>query len=183
MDWTHTLDIGEKIAKIVAVVVGGLWVYFNSFRGRTFVPRLQVELSGKFASKEGVRYLVITMQARNIGSTIVKIKERGTGLIVTPLSGGGRVSGARSLIRGKATAFNVFEMHREKKIEPGIAIHQQMLVKVPSGEPSAYELELRVGAPRGTLWAWWRPDITQRAIATAIDSFPVETGDVNYVRG
>src|SRR5713101_4212166 len=37
-------------AKILAILVGGAWVYFNSFRGRTFIPRLEIEVPGRLLS-------------------------------------------------------------------------------------------------------------------------------------
>ena len=40
----NCLNLIEKAATVVAIVVGGAWVYFNAIRGRTFIPRLMPQI-------------------------------------------------------------------------------------------------------------------------------------------
>ncbi len=184
MDWSQ-LDSVQKIAQIVAIVIGGLWVYFNSLRGRVFVPRLQVELSGKLLRSGATRYVLATLQVKNVGSSIVRIDPGPTGLKLTPLRAKAGASEPESLIREEeqTTAFSVLDKHiirrrttenglevvevEEKKIkaiEPGVAVNEQKLIFVPHDKHDAFALELRIGGLSGR---WWGGSGTLTAIAIA----------------
>lgn len=62
-----TLEDWQKLAQIIAVGVGGLWVYINSVRGRVFVSRLQLTLGGQLLYNNGKRYVLVAMQTKNVG--------------------------------------------------------------------------------------------------------------------
>jgi hypothetical protein len=161
MSWHDAIDSLDKLARIAAVVVAGLWVYFNSLSGRTFVPRLQVDLSGKLFEKEGAQYLLVKMQVKNVGASIVQITDVGTCLKVTPLRRDAD-SIREGFIRETTQFFSVLKRYTVGKrqcyemvissIEPGTAIKEQKLLDVRADRYDHLELELRVVAlPR----KWW----------------------------
>lgn len=180
IDWNHFVDISEKSFKIVAVVVGGLWVYFNSFRGRTFVPRLQLELSGRLLSRGNRQYLLVSMRVENVGSSIVQLRARGTGLKVVLLQAASSAPDIANLADKGTTAFPVLEKdiidektpsadRNIKNIEPGTAINEQKLLLVNTTKYNAFRLELKVFAFSGRLF--WRalPDRHWTAVAVVAE--------------
>ena len=76
-------DFIDKLVKILAVVIAGLWVYFNSIRGRTYVPRLKLALDVEFKTANEKPCVLVTMRAINIGTSIAKVKSEGTGLYIS----------------------------------------------------------------------------------------------------
>ena len=170
MDWNNLLDIGEKIAGIIAVIVGGLWVYSNSFRGRTFIPRLQIDLSGEVFRNEEIQYLLIRMQVKNVGSSIVKLRKEGSGVKIDSLYADSEAQKARELYKGDTTAFEILEetLKNEGVIEPGTAINEEKLIVVPMDRYNAYKIHLKVYAHGGSIfWLIKLPDRHWRAIAFA----------------
>ena len=75
----------EKIATIVAVVVGGLWVWLNTVRGRLYRPRLQVRLSGTVLRRGSGRWLLATIEIENKGLRRARFTQQGTGLTIALL--------------------------------------------------------------------------------------------------
>jgi hypothetical protein len=155
---TTLLNNIEELAKIAAIGVGGAWVYFNAIRGRTFIPRLQTEVSGKILRQRGTQYLLVNMQVKNIGSSIAWIKEEGSTLTISP-NNGSRGTGAliQDLQTGKAKLCPVFGfVGREiRAMEPGTIIYSQHVVEVPVNQYDAFQIELRLSAP-GRRWRFFR---------------------------
>lgn len=143
------LDIIEQVTKVVAVLVGGAWVYFGAIRGRTFIPRLRPQISGKLISSKGKQYLLVDLLIENAGSSIAKICEGGTGLIVNFQKAIGDGKEATDLATTKKMAFSVFNLDEgeERKIEPNTTIYSQELIEVPKNEYDAFRIVFRVNAP------------------------------------
>src|SRR5207302_14130 len=59
-------DILQKLAQTIAFCVGGWWVYMNYVRGRTHVPRLQLELNAAVNQKDGRFYVLATVERSRI---------------------------------------------------------------------------------------------------------------------
>lgn len=165
MDWTRLIDNTAKVFQIVAVIVGAFWVYFNALRGRTFVPRLQVEVSGKFFTKLSRRYLLVTMQVKNVGSSRVWIEQRGTGLKVNRLRPIYPSLERNELTRESTKVFKVLKRYTVDKknalhvadilaVEPGAAHLEQKVIIISEEQYPDLELELRVVAKRQS---WWVP--------------------------
>jgi hypothetical protein len=180
MDWGALLGSADKAATVAGVLIGGAWVYFNSFRGRVFVPRLQVELTGKLLPTHRPQYVLATMQVKNVGTSIVQLKARGTGLKITSLFANPGSAGAPSLAKGEPTAYPVLEKHavsdsaaattrQLRAIEPGTTICEQKLLTIPNDQAIAFQLELRVAAVSGFRG---RRDRAWRAVAIATHGTP-----------
>jgi hypothetical protein len=153
MDEFSMIDIMEKLAKVAAILVGGAWVYFNAIRGRTFIPRLVPKIKGELKDIDSKQYLLISLQIENVGSSIAKISEKGTGLIIYFQKSIGSNEEAVDLKTTKKMAFAVFNLidGEERKIEPGTTIYSQELIEVPINQYNAYRLLFRVSSPP-TYW-------------------------------
>jgi hypothetical protein len=164
-----TLDTLEKFFTITAIAIGGSWVYLNAIRGRTFIPRLQIEVSGSILYQGGNQFVLVDMQVKNVGSSIAEITEKGSGLKVSSLRAFGDVPEAIGLMTEGTTAFSVlnFKEGETKKIEPGTAIHAQELIEVPKDKYDAFKLELQVNALSKR---WLALNRKWRAISIACDT-------------
>lgn len=146
---TITLDTVEQVTSVIAVLVGGAWVYFGAIRGRIFIPRLKPQISGKLVSNKGKQYLLLSLSIENAGSSIAKICEGGTGLIVNFQKAIGDGQEATDLATIKRMVFSVynFDEGEERKIEPNTTIYSQELIEVPKNEYDAFRIVFRVNAP------------------------------------
>jgi len=148
-DVVSTIDLIEKFAKIGAILVAGAWVYFKTIRGRTFIPRLQPQISGNLLSDNGHLYLSIKAKVENVGSSMARIKEEGTGLKIDALKalGGDNIL---DLYVESMTVFPAFDIAEEKsiKIEPATTFYFEELIEVPNDKYDAFRIELHVSAPR-----------------------------------
>ncbi len=60
VDWDRTstvFDVLQKAITIIAIIVGGVWAYFNFSKRRVYRPSLEPKITGKFGCKDGVTYL------------------------------------------------------------------------------------------------------------------------------
>ncbi len=120
-----TLDVIDKLFKIVAYIIGGLWVYFNYFKGRTYRPRLETKITGALIKKGSSDYVNINAQIKNVGLSKVDIKQEGTAL--------------RLLIYNPAQQDDPWD-HRatipilsaHQWIEPGEPVEEPVLLPLPS---------------------------------------------------
>jgi hypothetical protein len=73
-----------SIATAAAVVIGGLWAYFKFVRGRTFKPKLSIDMAGQWRSVTGVGNVFhVRIKVTNIGASKANLRHSGTGLIVS----------------------------------------------------------------------------------------------------
>lgn len=141
----------EGLAKVLALCVGGAWVYLNTVRGRTFIPRLQPSISGKLVQNKTHQYLLVDLQVNNVGTSIAHVKEKGTGLKISFLRSFGTIASATDLFSEQECVFPVFGLNEEEvlEIEPGTILSGQELIQLPQDNYDAFRLELRVSALRG----------------------------------
>ena len=140
------LDSLEKISTILAVLGAGAWAYYHYFRGRTFKPRLQVELTAEIVRSAQSQHIVAAIGLRNLGLSVARIDQKGSGLIVcTP---GTKPHHWEIYVQDwdekDAAAFAILQGHSQ--IEPGLTIHEEMLITVPFREPNIFLLECVVVA-------------------------------------
>ncbi len=143
-------DILQKLAATFALLVGGGWVLMNYIRNRTHVPRLQISVEGEIVERASRRYLLATIQVKNLGLSVITLPEpmeegagpRGSALLISPLAD---LEDAPDLVDStwqEVRAFSVLVHHTS--IEPGLAINEQRLVRLPPQDYHAYRLRLRV---------------------------------------
>ena len=70
LDQVKTLvDILGTIVTAIAVVVAGVWAYFNFVKGRTYRPRLEISLSGKWHAGSGTNWFHLVISVKNMGGS------------------------------------------------------------------------------------------------------------------
>lgn len=145
VDSKHSiLDTIEKVVKIVAYVVGALWVYFNFFKGRIYKPRLESKLEGELIKQETTSLIKISIQVKNVGLSKVNIKQKGTAL---------------RLLSYNPTNLNDPWLHQRtisvllnhEWIEPGEPIEEQVLIPLPDSKIIAARAELILVSTK-TMW-------------------------------
>jgi hypothetical protein len=136
------VDIVQKIFTIAAIIVGGIWTYFNFFRGRIYRMRLEPTVSGEVTTFDGVSHLIATMRLKNVGLSKVEIEQKGSALQVLSYDAHGGTAKVVSAAWKNLAVFPVFESHQW--IEPGELIEEQRLIVIPEGVHAAFQLRLRI---------------------------------------
>jgi hypothetical protein len=158
---TQLISTFESIVTTLAIIVGGLWAYFNFFRGRTYKPRLEFNIDGSLTHRKQEDVLFISIIAKNIGLSHVPIQQYGSGLRLEKLT----ISDGESLPkRALIGTYAVFEKH--SWIEPSEAISEEQVLVANSLEESTlgYRVTLRVVTTRSKA-AWEQHKIIVRRIA------------------
>src|SRR6516164_3819133 len=65
------VDTISKAVTAVAVIIGGVWAYFKFVRGRTYRPRLEVDLAGQWWPVNGKWLLQTRVMVKNVGASKV----------------------------------------------------------------------------------------------------------------
>lgn len=118
------------------------------------------------------------MKVKNVGSSIVQLRAKGTGLKVVSLQADDPVLEAANLTERETNGFSVLEKNiiaenearserLIKSVEPGTAVNEQKLIAVRANKYDAFKLELRVFAYGRTFLGWNAPDSCWTAIAVA----------------
>jgi hypothetical protein len=142
MDFSQILANLEKAFTIVAIIVAGLWAYFNYFKGRIYRPKLKPEITGIAVPEGDQHHLLITANLTNIGISKVDLQQRGTALRIYSchkLDGINKVKSAEWI---RVATYSVFENHGW--IEAGETIEEQRLVSLPIKQEIAFQFALRV---------------------------------------
>jgi hypothetical protein len=87
LPWNVWLDYADKIVKIAAVLIGGIWAYYGFFRARIHRSRLDTTISAEAFRKDGRDYLHVSILIKNVGSSSLSIRQDGTALEVFSVSG------------------------------------------------------------------------------------------------
>jgi hypothetical protein len=153
-DLQKLVDILQKLFTIAAIIVGGIWTYFNFFQGRTYKMRLEPNVSGKVVTINELSHLVATISVKNVGLSKVEIEQKGSALKVLSYEAWDGVNNILSIEWQNLTAFPVFETHQW--IEPGEEITEQRLLVIPKSEYTAFQLQLRIVSKKA---AWRAMDI------------------------
>lgn len=140
-------DIVGTLITAVAVIVGAVWAYYRFFKDRTYRPRLEVSMGGEWLVVDGERLLLARVQIKNIGSSVVELLQKGTGLRVSAMAADTSESDApRPVEWVPGRVYRVFQEHAW--IEPGETVSDDVLLRlaVPAGQPVLFETRL--------VWKW-----------------------------
>jgi hypothetical protein len=140
------VDIFGGIVSALAVVAAGLWAYFKFVRGRTFRPRLEVEIEGRWQASNGSPQLHVTVSVKNIGLTDVTLLQEGTALFVSRFLGS---QGSSAIVDWQpAATLTIFEEH--EWIEPAETITDDLLADLHGTAPEPVRIEVHL------VWRWRR---------------------------
>ena len=142
-----SLDAIDKIVKVIAVILGGIWTYLNYVRGRTYKRRLEPKISGKIVPGVGAGALMVigTAQTKNVGLSKVDIEASGTAVIVADMVPGKSARGVAKIVEASIPGgvLGVFEKHGW--LEPGETIDESFAVPLPPrNDRAAVRLRLRI---------------------------------------
>jgi hypothetical protein len=140
-------DIVGTLITAVAVIVGAVWAYYRFFKDRTYRPRLEVSMGGEWFTVDGERLLLARVQIKNIGSSVVELLQKGTGLRVSTMAADASESDApRPVEWVPGRVYKILEEHAW--IEPGETVSDDVLLRlaVPAGQPVLFETRL--------VWKW-----------------------------
>jgi len=134
----------ESVAKIAAVIVGGLWVYVGYFRGRTFKSRLDLSIEGERYAASSVPFLAVVIKAKNLGLSKFVINRQLSCLrIFAPKPTLGSVHMIKPLA-WMDQPVAVVPAFTASWIEPGETVIDDQLFQVPNIVVPALKLELLV---------------------------------------
>lgn len=149
-DWTAA---AESFVTALAVLVGGVWAYYRFVKGRTFRPRVSIEVLGQWRHDDGVQVshswlpfqhqppkatlLHVRIRVTNIGAAKAALKEEGTGVEVSfpnnvqpvlphSVRWENSLAAAQPQTQGPGGMFPVFE--GQEWIEPGETISDDLLL-------------------------------------------------------
>jgi hypothetical protein len=134
-----SLEDAERLVKIAAVIVGGVWTYFKFFRGRTFRPRLTIHLAVRFSPAEDRLYTHVRVGVSNLGMGVILFdQENCQGFLFVERGRGGRTEWI------VVSSFPVLRDH--ERIEPGEEIAEEKLLPIPRFPRVALKVEVFVAA-------------------------------------
>jgi hypothetical protein len=114
------LDVADKLIKLAAVLIGGLWTWWNYRKSRTYEQKLELEVVGNAFAK-GDLYGDVKVVVKNIGATKHALHSAGT---VCDLS-----IVRTDLAEQHIKQFHIFEF--EDKVEPGETIDDTRYWRIP----------------------------------------------------
>lgn len=142
MDINQILDNLEKAFTIAAIIVAGLWAYFNYFKGRVYRSKLKPAITGVVVP-EGDQYsLLITIHLTNVGISKIDLQQRGTALRIYSCQKPNEINEVKSAEWTHVATYPVFENHGW--IEAEETIEEQRLVTIPINQQIAFQFALRV---------------------------------------
>lgn len=156
---SFALDIADKLIKLAAVILGGIWTYWNYRKSRTYAQKLELQLAGTVLSQNGL-YVEIAAAIKNLGGTTHSVQQQGTSC--------GVVAIAADLSEQTLRVFRVFIA--EERIEPGETISDLLLGRLDFSIPQTIwiRIDLRV-ASAGV--EWHKSDLVRvSAIASELNS-------------
>jgi hypothetical protein len=138
----------DGIATIVtalALITGGIWAYFKFARGRTFRPRLEIEMSGQWLKANRKHWLQARIKVKNIGASKVMLRQNGTGLKVRVLADA--QSPPPDYAKWKRAGWCII-LEDHQWIEPGETVSDDLLLNLGTRRPVPVHLDARVNAGR-----------------------------------
>lgn len=137
------LALVEQVLKVLAYLVGGAWVYFNYFRGRTHRPRLETRVACEQLSVAAPVLLRVTASAKNAGLSKVDLTDQGSGAVI---HGYELTTGTWKTLQ----AYSILTKEHQW-IEPGETILDEILVRLDAAYP-AFLVELWLNSTSKVTW-------------------------------
>lgn len=153
LDWARTKEFTDALRNLVqalAFIGGGIWAYFKFVKGRTFQESLTPVVTGKFASIDGVIYLIAITQIKNVGLSKIVFNHYGSALILYEYLPSTEKE-IHTVADKRLTSFEVFH-EKDRYIEPNEIMEAQRFISVPGPLQLAYRLEVEILSKSGFTW-------------------------------
>ncbi len=137
------LDVADKLLKLVAVALGGLWTYWNYRKSRTYARKLELQLTGAVFEHNRLLYCEITLRIKNLGASKQRLQQDGSFCEVAAIF--------EDLIQEVLDVQPVFA--RGSSLEPGESTGDLLLLRLSTDITKLVWLRLRLRvASHGIEW-------------------------------
>ncbi len=140
----NTLNIVETIFKILAYILGSLWVYYNYFQGRMHKPRLEIKLTGGKLGEPFDKLVKLVVQAKNVGLSKIELKDEGTGIRIFMFDATKEVDNWVHV-----GTYPILTPYHHW-VEPGETIEDSILITVEPGGYAAIKANLNLNSSKVT---------------------------------
>lgn len=134
------LDIADKLLKLAAVALGGVWTYWNYRKSRVYAQKLELALAGDVFGDQH-RYVELTVTIKNLGLSRHLVQQRGSSCEVVAVNS--------DLTEESLRLFEVFALHEH--IEPGETIGDQIAWSLPSTQKEIVWLKINLRVVSGSV--------------------------------
>jgi hypothetical protein len=117
---SFALDVADKVIKLLAVLLGGIWTYWNYKKSRTYAQKMELQMSGSIFSR-GDAYVEIAVSLKNLGAAKHSVQQQGTYCEIAAVFA--------DLTVQSINLSPIFA--RDEYIEPGETIHDRVLTVLP----------------------------------------------------
>lgn len=124
-----------------AILAGGIWAYFKYAKGRTFRPRVSVNMLGQWQAVNGRHLLQTRVTVKNVGASKIVLRQEGTGLKASTL-GKAQPRPPASVKWDDQKVFTILKEH--DWIEPGETVSDDLLLDLATPDPVPIQLEGRL---------------------------------------
>lgn len=153
IDLTRTKDAADALknfVEVVAILVGGGWALFRYSKGRTFQESLIAAVSGKLRTINDRSYLIVDIQIKNVGQSLIEFAPAASSLKLFEYSG----SPPKEIITvadNKLTQFDALD-ENDRYIEPNEIIDGTRFIAIPGVVELGFRLELEIISARKFTW-------------------------------
>jgi hypothetical protein len=116
---TFALDLADKLIKLAAVALGGVWTWWNYRKSRTYAQKLDLQLTGDVFFKDGL-YVNVAIVLKNLGAAKHLLQSEGTSCEIVAIR--------KDLSKEEIRIFPVFTLHDQ--VEPGESINDHVVWRI-----------------------------------------------------
>jgi hypothetical protein len=81
---SFALDVADKAIKLLAVLLGVVWTWWNYKKSRTYAQKLDLQIAGAVFLKDGL-CVEVMLGLKNLGSSRHLVQQRGSSCIITAI--------------------------------------------------------------------------------------------------
>ena len=143
------LDIADKLIKLAAVFLGGIWTYWNYRKSRTYAQKLELEVTASIFVRT-YTYVEITMSLKNLGGTSHKLHLDGSTCSIYAID--------ENLIQHILRVLPVFTLR--DLIEPGESINDLHVFRLDAEAARRVWIKLDLRVVSGSV-EWHQTDLVR----------------------
>jgi hypothetical protein len=147
------LDVADKVIKLVAVALGGIWTYWNYRKSRTYEQKLDLNIVGTVFT-HGDLYGDVRLTVKNIGKTEHIVDHDGTTCELSIIR--------EDLSEESVRFFEVFT--DDDRLEPGESMIDTIYWSVPSSVDSILWVKLTLVVVSGGV-QWISTDMVRTGVS------------------
>ena len=143
------LDIADKLLKLAAVVLGGIWTYWNYRKSRTYAQKLELQLAASILVRMET-YLEIRATIKNLGGSAHTVQHAGSLCSIYAVD--------ENITERRIRVLPVF--NSEDQIEPGESISDLILLKLNAEDAASVWIQIDLRVISGSV-EWHKREIVR----------------------